>query len=75
MRRYAGDPRWITTRYRGTCAHCAGPIPKGAAAYYYPRTRDLFCNKASCGQAEAVDFVSHAMDEEAYAREGAPFAR
>jgi len=74
MRRHPADPRWLTTKYRGTCASCAGPIPKGASAFYYPRTRQLFCHKQSCGQAEARDFVSHAMDEDVMAGSGTPFA-
>ncbi len=72
---YSSDPRWITVRYRGTCSGCASPIPVGADAFYFPRTRDLFCSKTGCGQAEALDFASHACDEAVYAGHGVPFAR
>lgn len=72
--RYSGDPRWITTRYRGTCANCAAPIRRGEAAFYYPRTRDLFCNKQNCGPTEASLFYSAAADEEAWNGVGSPYA-
>lgn len=75
MRSYPGDPRWIVTRYAGTCANCAAPIGKGEHAFFYPTTRDLYCRKLRCGGTEAADFISHAMDEDAYHGQGGPYAR
>lgn len=66
MRRYAMDPRWIRTRFRGTCARCAAPIPAGTDAYWYPLDRTLYCGKAGCGEAESRQFTAAAEDEAAY---------
>lgn len=67
MKRYAMDPRWIRTRFRGTCCNCAAPIPAGADAYWYPLDRALYCAKESCGGAESRAFEAAAQDEETYA--------
>ncbi len=66
MARYANDPRWIRARFPGTCARCAAPIPKGSEAYWYPLTRDLYCDKETCGRREAREFAAAAADEDRY---------
>jgi len=48
-----GDPRWIRTRWPGTCAACRAPIPAHHHAFYYPRTRALYC--APCGERAHAD--------------------
>ena len=67
MTRYRKDPRWIVTRYAGTCQGCAAPIGPGERAFWYPLTRDLLCDSVRCGQREALEFQAAADDEEAYA--------
>jgi len=62
---YAGDPRWITVRYSGECRGCKRTIKRGEDAFYYPRTKSLYC-KGACGQAASRDFESCAEDEYSY---------
>jgi hypothetical protein len=52
--RYAGDPRWITTRYSGTCRLCGRPVAAGGRAFYYPHGRTLLCE--ACGGPAASEF-------------------
>ena len=73
MRRYKMDPRWIRTRYAGTCARCAAPIPAGSEAYWYPLDRILYCPKAACGEAEWRSFESAAQDEDTYMSQYQPY--
>lgn len=73
MKRYAGDPYWITTRYAGACAGCGERFHAGAEAFYYPSSRRLYVGP--CAERAAADFTSAACDEAAYAGEGVPWAR
>jgi len=61
--RYSGDPRWITVRRPAHCAHCDTLIQRGDSAFYYPRTRELYCS--ICGDVEARRFRAEAFDESA----------
>jgi len=67
MTRYTMDPRWIVARYSGTCASCAAPIAKGGRAFWFPKTRSLFCDKAACGRKESAEYEAAAADEDTYA--------
>lgn len=60
--RYAGDPRWLTTRYAGECAQCKAVVPKDARAFYYPKGKRLLC--AACGESASAAFSAAAWDEE-----------
>lgn len=63
-RRYRRDPRWIRTRFPGTCRGCQSPLPKGARAYYFPNSRALYGERCCDGAARAeADFEAHAQDE------------
>lgn len=64
MRRYKGDPRWITTRFKGTCAGCQAEIRKGDDAFYFPRTSSLFGKACGCGEQRSAQFEAEAFDEE-----------
>ena len=61
-----GDPRWITTRTKATCAKCKAEIPRGASAFYYPNQGTLYCAADTCGQQAAADFEMHRQDEDGY---------
>lgn len=60
MRRYIGDPRWITARFdsQGACGHS---IKRGERIFYYPNGRKAFCEK--CGEPASARFVAEAQDE------------
>lgn len=64
MPRYRDDPRWITARYASKCHGCETPLPKGARAYYFPRSRRIYgatcCDRA---QTSSNDFAAAAFDE------------
>jgi hypothetical protein len=62
MTRYARDPRWLRTRYPGTCAQCNTTIPTGTPAFYYPVGKKLLC--AECGKPASAEFEAAAFDEE-----------
>ena len=64
---YAGDPKWITVRYSGECRKCRRTIKRGEEAFYYPRTKSLYC-KGECGDAAERDFESCVADEDNYGR-------
>ena len=66
MPRYKDDPRWIDTRYPATCRQCGKPIKRGDRAFYYPRTRALYCEADDCGGQADRDFNAAAMDEAFY---------
>ena len=63
--RYGGDPFWLTAKFSGKCARksCGRVIPAGGRAFYYPRTKALYCDSPGCGQAESSSFESAAADE------------
>ena len=61
-RKYAMDPRWMIARF-GKCLQCGTSI-KDKRAFYYPRSKDIYCEK--CGEAASRDFESCAMDEAIY---------
>ena len=65
MARYAGDPRWIRTRFRGECAKCKRTIAKGDRAFYAPVGRTLQCSE--CGEQASAQFAAEAWDEDNYA--------
>lgn len=60
------DPHWMTVRFDGCCHRCASLIRPGEQAFYYPRTRQLFCAKDGCGGQEARDFDAAVFDERQY---------
>jgi endogenous inhibitor of DNA gyrase (YacG/DUF329 family) len=64
MKHFENDPRVIRTRFNSTCATCRTKIQKGAEAYYYPSSRQVFCLK--CGEADYSQFLQSAQDEEFY---------
>ena len=69
--KYKDDPRQIAVRYPCNCAKCQTRLPKGALAYYWPRTRTLLC--CGCGEPEYRSFLSSTADEDVYAGKGNPF--
>ncbi|HCY76384.1 MAG TPA: hypothetical protein DHV28_10725 [Ignavibacteriales bacterium] len=56
------DPYWIIARF-GKCSKCSESV-KGKKAYYFPLTKDIFCEK--CGEPEAQQFLESAFDEMIY---------
>jgi len=69
--RYKDDPSQIAVRYPSSCEKCQVRLPRGAVAYYWPRTRTLLC--PHCGEPEFQSFLSAAADEDVYARRGNPY--
>jgi hypothetical protein len=63
MPTYSGDPYWLTARFTSKC-RCGAEIPKGARAFYYPRTKTCLCEK--CGEPAAREFDAAAADEAQY---------
>jgi len=63
MKRYAGDPYWLTLRYRGICAGCGREIKQGERAFRF-KDGSLYCDSADCGQRESAAFNEAALDEE-----------
>ena len=60
--KYKGDPYWLYAKF-GLCKECTTNI-KGKRAFFYPKTKDIFCEK--CGEKHYQDFVSIAEDEDLY---------
>ena len=64
MNRFKNDPRHTTAKFNSTCAKCNKGIKKGESMYYFPATREGFCE--SCGKASYDAFVASAIDEDLY---------
>lgn len=62
---YSGDPRWITARFNSHCHKCDCTIRRGSQAFYYPKSKSVYC-AGPCGQVAESDFLSYAQDEYAY---------
>jgi len=60
MRRYKGDPRWMTARFESAC-QCGKRIKQGEQIYYFPLTKTALCQ--ACGEPAHRRFVSAAQDE------------
>ena len=52
---YRDDPRWLFARF-GKCTECKESL-KGKRAFYYPRTKDIYCEK--CGDKHYLDFQNN----------------
>lgn len=72
MTRYSNDPRQIVAKFSSCCSKCKVKIPKGADIYYWPSTREVFCEK--CGESPYRQFLSSAADEDVYNGCGNPYA-
>lgn len=57
-----GDPFWITAKWTDVCESCGEKIRKGSKAFYYPRTKAIFCERD--GLKEAESFNAAVQDEE-----------
>jgi hypothetical protein len=64
--RYSNDPYWLTARFTSKCAKCGATITKGSQAFYFPRTKSIFCAGDNCGGQESRSFDSSAFDESVY---------
>ncbi len=60
---YAGDPYWLRARFSGSCSRCKKEIKKGDRVFYFPKTKDVFCDDDLCGAAESRSFEAAAQDE------------
>lgn len=49
MRRYEGDPYWLTLRYPGTCAACGKKLKKGDRAFRFKSGKLFGDEEACCG--------------------------
>jgi hypothetical protein len=65
---YRGDPYWTTARFTSPCSHpsCQEQVTKGQRAFYYPRTKSIYCPKHSL--TASADFNAARADEDAYNR-------
>lgn len=63
---YSRDPRWLTVKFACKCAKCGAAIKRGDEAFYYPSTKDMYCQDDKCGGAASRDFESAAWDEAVY---------
>lgn len=61
---YRDDPRWIQSKFAGTCSRCATAIPHQASAFWYPKGRKLLCE--TCGGNASREFEAMAADEYQY---------
>ena len=59
---YLNDPRWLTAKF-GQCTECKTKLA-GKRAFYYPLTKECFCEK--CGEKHAGDFAAAKFDEDFY---------
>lgn len=66
MRRYQGDPYWISVRRRDVCRRCKCEIKPGESAFYYPKGRALYCDSDGCGRACSLEFSAAAAAEDFY---------
>jgi hypothetical protein len=66
MKRYSGDPYWLTAKFPGQCAKkdCTDQIKKGDSIFYYPRGKKAFVGQ--CAENAAADFDSCTFDEMVY---------
>ena len=60
---YSGDPYWTTARFNSKCSGCGRGIKKGERIFYFPRTKDVFCDSDRCGRRESRSFEAAAQDE------------
>lgn len=63
-RTYKGDPRWINTRFAGTCDGCGAGIERGAVAYYYPNSRTIYGKACGCADSRCRDFEAPRQDDD-----------
>ena len=49
------DPQWITVKMQAPCAGCRMPIARGARAFYFPSSRELFGQACGCAERRAED--------------------
>ena len=68
MKRYQGDPRWLTARYSGKCSgkDCTQAINRGDEVFYYPQGKHTLAKPCGHADAAAADFNSHCFDENGY---------
>lgn len=60
------DPYWLSVRWPGQCARCAGKIGKGGRAFYYPHLKHLLCSREECGSKDSREFEAARADERGY---------
>ena len=60
---YAGDPYWLTLRFRGQCKRCKADIKPGEQAFRY-KDGSLFCDSENCGRECSRAFHAAAADED-----------
>jgi len=72
MTRYSNDPRQIVAKFSSICCKCKVKIQKGTNIYYWPSSREVFCEK--CGDGPYRQFLSSVADEEVYSGNGNPYA-
>jgi len=65
MKRYSGDPYWLTVRFDGRCS-CGQLVKRGEQAFYYPRGKTLCGKSCGCADKAAADFAACAQDETFY---------
>ena len=62
MKSYQSDPKFMTSRFKGTCHKCGKSIAKGERIIYFPNGKHAY--HVPCGQADYDQFSSAAWDEE-----------
>jgi len=63
MAKYKGDPRWLTSRFPGTCSKCGASVKVGDQVFYFPNGNSVMCAAPACGKAASSEFDSAAFDE------------
>lgn len=53
--RFLRDPQWITVKMQASCSGCRMLIARGAKAFYFPCSRELFGADCGCGLTRAED--------------------
>jgi DNA repair protein RadC len=59
----SGDPYWLRAKFSGSCSRCKKEIKGGDRIFYFPKTKDVFCDGDLCGTAESSSFEAAAQDE------------
>lgn len=65
MKRYRGDPRWVTVQEETECMRCGKPILRGEQAFTY-KTGQKYGKQCGCGCEAEAEFEALAADEEMF---------
>jgi hypothetical protein len=56
------DPHWTTARFASACVKCRKRIARGDTIFYYPLSKEVYCE--DCGKPEAAATSAAIFDED-----------